>query len=60
LAIALLNLGCMARVILQILTDFHPIGYVLIPFSGMIELLAVAIYTGFLLTAPEKTSLNTF
>ena len=43
LAIILLNLGCMSRVSLQILTDFHPIGYVLIPISGAIELLALII-----------------
>lgn len=40
-AIVLLNLGCVSRVILQILTDFHPIGYALIPISGAIELLAL-------------------
>lgn len=53
LPIALLNLGCMARVVLQILTDFHPIGYALIPFSGMIELAAVMISL-FYLTATQR------
>lgn len=53
LAIVFLNLGCMSRVILQILTDFHPIGYAFIPISGAIELLA-------LITAYRSISLPSF
>jgi hypothetical protein len=40
-AILLLNIGCLARVLLQILTDFHPIGFALIPLSGATELMAL-------------------
>lgn len=41
LAAVLLNLGCLSRVTLQILTDFHPIGFTLIPLSGAIEFTAL-------------------
>lgn len=40
-AILLLNIGCLSRVLLQILTDFHPIGFALIPLSGATELVAL-------------------
>lgn len=41
-SIILLNIGCLLRVVLQILTDFHPIGFALIPLSGATEFLALA------------------
>lgn len=38
----LFNFGCFLRVALQILTDFHPIAFALIPISGIVEFLALA------------------
>ncbi len=45
-AIVLLNIGCLARVALQILSDFHPIGFALIPLSGATEFASMIIAYG--------------
>lgn len=37
----LFNFGCFLRVALQIMTDFHPAAFALIPISGIVEFLAL-------------------
>lgn len=44
----LLNVGCMLRVSLQILTDWTPAAFRLVPASGVLEWLALAIWAGHL------------
>lgn len=39
-----LNIGCLARVGLQILSDFSPYGFSLIPLSGLLELTATVLW----------------
>jgi len=58
---SLLNIGCFFRVVLQILTDWHPIGFSYIAMSGMIEMVGVGlwcveVFKGFALKARRVVS----